>query len=304
MKKILLISLTLSLLILVKNDSFAQHQNTNQNIKSIINVSPFIIDTQLNKGENKYKIQIKNLLNEGLGISASPADFSPESQTTNPNKLVDWTEIKTKEIILNPGETKQIDFVINVPKNAKDGGFSEYIFLTPIYIKAQNPNAPTVLSRIGVLVLANLGKVNYNDLAKKTGIEDFKFSHLFYEKLPATANFSVKNNYFAHFSAKPILTLTPLFGKSEEIIFQDKHVLPGQSRSWSQILNPKARSIFYTAKLAVSVGQGKQIFANTFFFVLPIRAIMIILGLVLIVILVLFRRKQIKKAIQVLFKGT
>jgi hypothetical protein len=108
---------------------------SNLPIKQILRVSPIILDVELKKGQNLYTINIDNLLNSALGIGINAQDFNPledaSIQTNNSkNPLVDWTNIENPNILISPNQNKIATINIVVPKDAKNGGYSEVIFLT------------------------------------------------------------------------------------------------------------------------------------------------------------------------------
>jgi hypothetical protein len=221
----------------------------------------------------------------------------------HPSELTKWTTVKSPDIILDPLSQKSIAVTISPPKDAKQSGYYETIFLTPIVSSQKDPKSPIVLTRIGAIVLGTIGTLNYDELAKKVSIEDFKPETYFLEKRKVALSFSVRNKYFTHFSAKPFLTIQPLFGNEQTTLLEEKHILPGGSKNWG-FETTLGKNIFYRAKLAVSIGNGNQVLAETWFVLLPYKQILLVLLLLTIVYLVIFRRGRIKKAISVLFGKT
>jgi hypothetical protein len=281
-------------------------KNSYAEIKQSIRVSPIINDLQLVPGEiTTIDLTVENLSNSSLGIHAEILGIDETNQKIftdqRPSSLTKWTTISAPDIILDPLSQKLIPITITTPKDAKQNGYYETIFLTPIISSKNEPTSPVVLTRIGAIILGTIGKLDHNDLAKKVSIKDFKPEKYFFEKTPATLNFFVENKYFTHFTAKPFVTIEPLFGQENTTQLEEKHVLPGASKSW-RLQVDQGKSIFYKIRLAVSVGNGKQIFAETWFMVLPYKLILTLIAVFGIACLILFARNRIRKAIMALIE--
>ena len=308
MKKLLILLL---LFLVLPSKAFAQNtqnQNANQSIKSVLNISPIIIDTTLQKGKTQtFQIKVSNLLSQPLGINADienffPTDQGDEGNFQNNSPLIGWSTLSESNFIMDQGKDKTITMSIKTPANLKDGGYYDVVFFTPFYTKPIDNSSPTVLTKIGILVLGTVGKINYTDLKNKTSISELNLNPV-YENRNLDFSFRVQNSYFTHFSAKPFLTVFPLFGNDQTTQLTQKTILPGTSRLWTQTFTPDSNSIFYKVHLAVSVGQGNYIYRDGFFFVLPIKEIILLLAALLIIFVIKVRGKQIKKALRILLKG-
>lgn len=307
MKKLTILLFSLSFLFITAQKTFAQssNQTVSKDIVNILTVSPIVIDTRISKDKNySYEIKVKNGLNEPLGINASIQNFAPSDQDTliqtgnKPSPLIKYSSLSQDNFIIDPKGTKSFNLSIKTPANLKDGGYYEVVFLTPFFLKAQNPSTPTVLTQVGILYLANAGVINYKDLQSKVKINGFEIM----DGKTLGSKITVQNLYFNHFSAKPFVSLTPLFGKTQRIELTDKRILPGTSRVWNENLAPKS-SLIYRAQLAVSVGQGNYVFANKFIILLPFGKLAALGILAIFVIFIFLRRKQIQRAVRVVISG-
>ncbi|MBI3341691.1 hypothetical protein HY024_01055 [Candidatus Curtissbacteria bacterium] len=313
-----LIILTIALIIQTSVVSFqlsevhaqSLDQTTNKAINSLINVSPIIIDTNLEKGKTQtYQIKIKNLLNVPLGISAHIEDFSPpDPSQVDPNPppqspMISWSQLSDNSFILQENQEKTITLEIKTPADIKEGGYYETVFFTPFYSTQKQKDQPTVLSKIGALVFATYGNPNYNDLKNKVTIENLQ-TQLIYQKSPITFSFAVKNSYFNHFTAKPSLTVSPLLGKNQTHELLDKRILPAKTRTWKETisLNPTMLPL-YKGHLAISVGQGNYIYKDIYFAVLPIKQIMLAILVASVLIVLKFGRKRIRAALDSLLRN-
>jgi len=273
-------------------------------IKQSLQVSPIINDIQLIPGQpTVINLSVENLSDAPLGIHAEISGMDETNQNIFTDQhssiLTKWTSIATPEIILDPLSQKDIPVIINPPKDAKPSGYYETIFLSPIVNSQKQPETPVILTRVGAIILATVGKPDYNDLAKKVNIRDLRPSAYFLEKSPATLSFSVENKYFTHFTAKPFITIKPLFGQEQTSLLEEKHILPGSNKTW-QFQTKIGKNIFYRTKLAVSVGNGNQVLADTWFIVLPYKSVLLLILVLGIFYFVIFKRQRIIKAIEIL----
>lgn len=269
-----------------------------------LKITPILSDIVLKPGKpTTIPLSIQNLSGKPMGIHAETSGFdetADSSLSQVPSLLAEWTTLSEQDIIINSKETKTINVVINPPSGTKTGGYYEAVFLTPYISQRRTPDRPIVLSRIGALIFATVGKLNSDDLSKKVQITSFKPRSIFTDQTSDELEFSVKNSYFTHFTAKPFLTIKPLFGPPEQITVDEKHVLPGKERIW-KVETQKKKWNFYNADLAVSVGNGNQLHAKSWFVVIPNLKFAGIIML-LILIFILSKLKRIRKAIKILFR--
>jgi hypothetical protein len=261
-------------------------------IKQSIRVSPIISDLQLTPDKpTTINLSVENLSDVSLGIHA---------EVSGMNEISQWTNIVSSDIVLDPLSQKTINITITPPKNAKQGGYYETIFLTPIISNKKESTSPVVLTRIGSIVLGTIGTLDYNDLVKKVSIQNFKPEKYIFDKAPAILTLSVENKYFTHFTAKPFLTIKPVFGQEKTTLLEEKRVLPGTNKNW-KFEAAFGKNIFYKAILAVSVGNGNQVFAETWFVILPKHTFWVII-LFTVALVTLLTRNRIKKALKALIE--
>jgi len=273
-----------------------------------LSVSPVINDLQLVPGSRTtFPIIIRNNNSAPVGIHTETTGYDITGETSQyeqtPSVMTNWTTLSQNDILLDPKQSKKIIVTINTPKNIRQSGYYETIFLTPIGHQQEYANSPIILSRFGVLVLGTVGKLNYNDLSKKVLVTDVTPSFTLLDTFPNAISFSVANKYFTHFDAKPFITISPLFANSQTVELIDKHVLPGNERLWSYVPTVAKNHIFYQIHLAVSVGGGNQIFADTWFVVLPYQPILLSLFILILLYIGIKRRKRLGKVVKILVKG-
>ncbi len=305
MKKIIII-LSFILLFFPLSKAWAQ----NLPIRQTLRVTPIIINATLTPGKSsEYFVKVENLLGEPLGIktSVSPLNASDEDNGINfeaseNNNFVSSITVADKEDILQPKEIKDIKLIINTSKDIKIDQGNAILFITPFVTRPLETSTPTVVGKIGVLILANVGEVNPTDAKNKTKIITAGFG-FFAEKNPIKYALRVQNNYSKIISAKPFLKIKPLFGREEDFELVEKRILSLQIRRWIDEINLKQdKNIFYKATFAVSVGSGEQIIKDSFFILLPVKKIVLVIISGLTLTYILKFRKRIKKAISTLIR--
>jgi hypothetical protein len=211
-----------------------------------------------------------------------------------------WIQVNPSDLIVAPHDKNTFTVTINTPKNAKESGYYATLFLTPFISNPLQPTGPVIMERIGTLLLATVGQTNYNNLKHKVIVTDVHLVQDWFTA-PQAIHFTIKNTYFTHFTAKPFITFVSMLDKETTIMPVEKHVLPGSSRTWDIPLHLPWYTIYSTTRLAISIGNGEQIFAQATYINYPF-----ILGAALVLclfMLFLKRFKQLKKALKMLIVG-
>jgi len=273
-----------------------------------LSVSPIINDLHLTPGKKtSFTLSIENISQSPVGIHAEIDGMDALGDTPIASQklsaMLNWTNLSSTDLLLGQKEKKTILVTINTPKHIGQSGYYETIFLTPILHQEQVAWSPIILSRVGVLVLGTVGNLNYNDLAKKVSIATITPSEKIINSFPKTISFTTANSYFSHFDAKPFITITPLFANSQTILLSDKHVLPGSARTWQYQPTVPTNHLFYQIHLAVSIGDGKQITADTWFVVLPYKPTLLLILIAVLLYIGLAKRSRLGKFTKILVKG-
>jgi hypothetical protein len=276
----------------------------------LLRVSPVIIDISLSPGKTTdYDIKVDNLTDSPLPVSASVENFDVGGTdgsytfpaTSRTDLLKNWISINNPDAIIPAKSQKVFHISITVPAQVAVGGYYAMLFFSPL-----NPRnlTQTVIPRIGVLTLANLGVPDPNAPAgTKVKITEFAFDHDIYAKPPVSWHILVANTSLFTFTAKPILHFTPLLlGKSAEIVMTEKIIFPGKTRIFTQTSDTnQVKSGIYNIKLTTSIGAGQQVYAEKMLIILPLFQIIMILILILTLIFLFIRRRIIKKVLKILF---
>jgi len=276
-----------------------------------ISISPIIDDITLTPGtETTHTITIVNNSDNPIGMTVEPGDLSalqsPDTIYSTPQShsspLPSWITIAPATLLLPAHTQREILVHIQTPSRATLGGYYATLLYTPFISQQHIPTQPIVLAHLVGLIFATVGVPDSSHLKNNTHILSFAPAHWIFETQKASVTFAVANDYVTHFSAKPFLTVTPLFGKPTTTLLEEKHVLPSTARVWNSTLRPTPYAPLYFAHLAVSLGNGEQISADTWFVVIPYHILVSIFIALCAVGMTLFR-KRIRRAIGILLKG-
>lgn len=266
--------------------------------KQMIRVSPVILKVKLEPGTTQnYQIKVENLLDAPMPLKASAEGFDASDEEygvtvldqPQASPLMDWISLDEKDAILPARTSRDFNIKIAVPGKVPIGGYYAMIFFTPVF-----PNVP-VSSKIGVLALANIGVQEKN----KAEIVTFDFDKALFEKGPIQTTIRVKNTSLNYFTAKPSLTIKPLFGQELTFELEEKTILPGKIRRWQRAFDlGNLYGGIYTAKLSVSLGNGDYIYSTARFLGFPVKKALATTLIVAMLLYVLRYRKRVIKALR------
>ena len=305
--KILLLASALAIVVIFIGIDKASAQQPP--VKAFMRVSPVILNLSLvPKKQYNYTITVENLLDTPLPLRTTLEDFQTQDEeggyilnSTHASPLLSWVSFDKKELIIPPHAKETVALRITMPPKIQIGGYYGIVFFEPVLSKATT-QIP-LSSKVGVLMLANIGVPSNNSV--KGEIVQFKLDKFLYQKGPISYLLRFKNTELLFYSAKPFLTLKPLFGKEQKFYLEEKFVFPGKTRRWeSSVELPNYWHGLYKATLAVSTGQGKQIIKETYLMAFPIAFAVGITFLLLVIIFIFKRRKRFSKVMKVLFTNS
>jgi|GEM_PF-1647701 len=275
-----------------------------------LRVSPVILTIPLSPGKiASQEATIENLSTHPLPLTASLNDFITSGEEggyifeeSKENPLLSWITLSENNFILNPKEKKKVHITIKTPQRIPVGGYYGILFFEPIPQHSANTRTQ-INSKVGILMLANLGVPDPH--AKKAEILAFT-PDMFSQDGSVPFMLRVKNVSLNFFTAKPILTVSPLikFSHPEKPLFlEEKIIFPGKIRRWTQAntiqnLSPN----IYKAHIVVDVGNGQVENEDQYFIVFPYLTALIASFILFIVIFVLAKIKRLKDAVAALFR--
>lgn len=246
-------------------------------------------------------------------------NFEAMGETGSPNfvqtkeGLATWISAP-KQITVGPGETKEVDFAVNVPSSAEPGGYFSAIFLatTP---PSENQSQLSIGARIGMLLLF---RVNGN-IQEGASLLEFKAKDgdRFFKALPIDFYYRFQNSGADRVMPKGNITIRNIFGRQVKVVNANSiqgNVLPRSIRRfdvWWQkaesdtppTINNEKKSFFeeakyqwnnfalgrYTAELGIAYGsQNQNVVAKYSIFVFPWQLILVELIILIVVIAILY----------------
>jgi hypothetical protein len=269
-----------------------------------LKISPVIINIDLSPGKTtSQEATIENMSNTPLPLTANLTDFITSGEEggytftdSKQNPLLQWISLDQNNFILGPKEKKKIFITIKTPQTIPMGGYYGVLFFEPVLLNT--PNASTqISSKVGMLMLANIGVPDPK--ARRADILTFTPEQISQDgSVPFVLR--VKNIALNFFTAKPILTVTPLFSVHPDVkpvYLEEKILFPGKIRRWTQDntiqnLSPN----IYKAHLVVAAGNGQSETQDKYFIVFPYMPALIIFAAIIIIVFLLMKRKRLKTA--------
>jgi len=195
--------------------------------------------------------------------------------------LASWFEINYP-ITLKPQESKNIPFILRIPKDASPGGH-----FAVIWWSAAVPGAGqvSIVTRAGILVYLRVS----GDIKEEAKILQFNTDKKIYWNPPVIFSINLENSGTVYLKPKGEITIKNLFGSTKVIInvnTKDLSILPQSKKTiieqWDFsgfVLGP------YRVRMNLVYGETqKQIQKTLWFFVLPLKLI----GIIILIILIVF----------------
>jgi hypothetical protein len=258
-----------------------------------LEIAPPVITLTADPGQTiKTTISLRDVSSTPLVVTNEVNDFTAagldgtpnlmiDEETTGPYSLKEWVS-PISQILLKPGEVKQVPVTINVPKDASPGAHYGVIRFT---------GTPPDLEDTGVSLSASLGalvllKVN-GAVKEELSLAKFFATHNdqpgpLFEGAPIKFNTHVKNNGNMFEAPTGNITIKNMFGKTiaaVNINLEKRYVLPDSTREFSGMLDKSVigdKMLFgrYTAQLKLTYGTDKKTLESTLsFWVVPYKLI-------------------------------
>jgi hypothetical protein len=182
----------------------------------------------------KRQISVSNVGGEPFDFRVYAESYSAKDLSYDPifdqasdyNLIVDWIKFdKTEYKALKPGESINIPYYVDTPKDMPGGGQYAVVFAeTDNNSTGSEGIAMKTVSRVGCLVFADLGGETRN-----SG-EISSFEQLFLLEAPLKSEAVIKNTGNIDFAAKFSTTVTTLFGREIINVTSENSILPETSR--------------------------------------------------------------------------
>ncbi|MBL7078301.1 hypothetical protein ISS42_01420 [Candidatus Shapirobacteria bacterium] len=246
------------------------------------------------------QLKIRNEGDTQLGLQLEVQDFVVNDKEGTPlpieEQIADrwaaslWITVSPQKFLLNPGETKVLDFVAVVPEDAAPGGHYAIVFYSPVPGNLEQDGTQTGVS-------PNVGSLIYFTVAGDIN-EDARVSLMdvpkFQEYGPVEIKTEIQNLSDIHIRPIGAIKIYNWLGRhSQTLKLEEQNVFPTTARSFENTWNQKWGLGKYKAQLEATYGtQGKILLATVFFWIIPWRAMAIcLLIIVLIILLIVYFKK-------------
>lgn len=259
----------------------------------------------VNTNETNLPIYASVMNFEASGESGN-GDFFPISDESFEKKssLGSWIEINQGPYNIPPGQSGEIPFAIRVPKDAAPGGHYAAVLVgaRPFSESPQDGPSVKVSSFISALIFVRIS----GDIVESGMIREFSTDKAWYESPDAKITLRFENTGNVHIQPQGSIVISDIWGREAvKIPVNDKtdlgNVLPKSIRkfefSWQ---GKEGVSSFGRYKAEATLGYGKDVKQNstriTYFWVVPLKEILTVLGGVIAV--AIFMVWRIKKYIR------
>jgi len=257
-----------------------------------------------------HQIKVRNEGDTQLGLQVKVQDFVVADKEGTPLPVDQdlsgrwaaslWITVSPQKFLLNPGETKALDFIAVVPEDASPGGHYAVVFYSPVKEGAIGEEG----SGSGSGVSPNVGTLAYITVAgdikqdaRVTKIDIPKFQ----EYGPVEIRSEIQNLSDIHIRPMGNIKIYNWLGKLNTTLkLNEQNIFPTAIRAYQNSWGQKWGFGKYKAQLEAGYGtQGGSLIATVFFWVIPWRAITIsLLVIVLVILLIIYfkRPKEITKS--------
>lgn len=224
---------------------------------------------------------------------AGEATFAPilDTQDTAGATFAEWVTVNEGPYQIEPEQSKEIEFFIEVPEDAAPGGHFAAILIST----EPPPDGDVIALRTSQVVTALFFARISGDVIEKGNIREFSVPNSFAERPEAAFLLRFENKGNVHLIPRGNISITNMWGKERGIIPINArthfgNVLPDSIREFAFAWKgePSLTDIGrYKAIVSLTFGEdGRQnVSRTTYFWVVPVKATLITLGSLLAFIL-------------------
>lgn len=270
-------------------------------------VLPSNFDITQNPGETAEKtVRLMNLTDQQITVHVDRRNFTAKGEEggveflgneTSSFSLASWITVTPDTNVVIPARAeKEFTFRVTAPKTAEPGGhFGALVFATtPGGVKS---TGAALSQEVASLILTRIP----GDVHEQAVVESFQSDHNFYEFGPVNFTARIKNEGGVHIRPIGSVLITDMFGRKTAVDIEPRNVLPGAIRIIPALLKDKLLIGRYHANLILAYGSHNQnIYASTEFWAFPVRYALMLLAVLVVLI---FFRKRLFRAVRILVKG-
>jgi hypothetical protein len=281
---------------------FLLHATAHAQQSAGVEIIPATIEESADPGEVLERtIQITNISDEtktyffgvrdisGVANENQPIFAEPGLEKTG-FELSEWVELPSEPLTLAPAEKQTFLIRINVPNDASPGSHFGGIFAS-----VEAPRLRTIGAGVGYEVGAIVSIRISGDIVESARIRSFSTEKLIYSEPNVSFVTRVENSGNVLVRPRGPLTIQNMFGKEVATVSVNDSlggVFPGTERSFTSSWTDDGIGFGrYQAIVALAYGEPGRISsidATVSFWILPLRIILPILGILTLIILILY----------------
>jgi hypothetical protein len=291
--------------------------------KVALTITPPLININMNPGEAwPSSIKVTNNSMKAIKVFPQAIDFksgdnggvefifSQNNSTDDINavkkfSLSQWLKISGEQVEIQPNQSVEIPFAIELPADVEPGGHYAAIVIGNKSAGEIQGSGIKISSMVASLILLNVA----GDVAEGGRIRQFSTDKNFYENPAVNFTLRFENTGNVHLQPKGEIKIYNMFGSEKGNIQINHnnnfgHVLPQSIRKWNfdwSLPNKISNMGRYKASLILSYGATNKeaVSQDIYFWVINFKVVGIILGslLLFIFLIILLVKRSIKKAV-------
>ncbi len=214
-----------------------------------------------------------------------------------PNSLMDtysaaaWIGVSPETFTIQPKQRQDLNYYIQIPKNARPGGHYAAVVFVPVQPKDNNQNTgATVNGQIGTLFsIAVNGPIKESASVSKFLVTPFQ------EYGPVTIQTQIKNFGDLHITPKGYITVSDMLGRQAVLPLDEHNIFPMAARDYQNTFGTHWMFGRYKVQLTASYGVNNNLplMATVYFWVFPWKVtVVIVLILIALILGLLYVKKN------------
>ncbi len=181
-------------------------------------VSPVIMDHDLSPGMTvSGKIMVTNESDGQQTYYTSFSTFIAEGEEGHQQFLQaeddqvgipSWFELSETAIVVQPKNSKELEYKITVPPNAEPGGHYAALFLSTSPETSEKTSSVGLSSKTGILFLIRVE----GDITESASLKSFTVERPMFDHLPAVMSLRLENTGNVHIRPQGVLTVRNMWG--------------------------------------------------------------------------------------------
>lgn len=273
-----------------------------------LTIVPPSIETQVNPGDKKQGVlKVINNSDTPLTFTASTQDFVvkdtlgtpdflPKDTLGKPYSAAAWIGVVPDSFTIEPHQTVELQYFLQVPKNSRPGGHYAAVLYTPTKALAGSGTGPAVQTEIGTLFSLDIS----GPIHEQAQVTRFA-ANSFQEYGPVYIHTQLLNLGDVDTLPMGTIRITDVLGRQIGVIPLDEHhIFPQAARDYLNIFGQHWMIGPFHAKLLLSYGRNENLplLAEMTFWVFPWKVAMVILLVIVAIVMGYFVWKRHKKNTQ------